>query len=117
MKIITILTVIIGSTFLCCLAVDSKAAETTLCSTLRTQILFVNTDTIPTEAKPVEQANKAVPPPKAATDLKPSLPEKPGAGKPIKAVIKQVPKARKVEVPLKVKVVKPKIIKPAVKIL
>jgi hypothetical protein len=110
MKRLIFLNVFVGIFLLCHLSFMAKASgEKPACLHHPESRAFLNMlpDTIPAPVKPVE-----------ATATKPA-PEKPVA-----AVIKAVPKARKVEVPkpvtvklAPVKIIKPKIIKPVLKVL
>ena len=105
-----ILNAFTGIFLLCSISVCAKANEVKpACILNRENNLFMHvlTDTIPTAVKPVE-----------ATAAKPVT------EKPVATVIKEVPKARKVAVPKPVtvkvnpvKIIKPKIIKPVLKVL
>lgn len=103
-----------GIFLLCCLPFFMKGARKRPAGFSRDELAFIVmplTDTIPAAAKPTE-------------GTKPGPAIAPNTGKPVATVIKEVPKARKVAVPRPVaikvkpvKVVKPKIIRPVLKVL
>jgi hypothetical protein len=111
MKRVNILIVFTGIFLLCHLSFFAKASEgIPTCILNRERVAFIRKmlpDTIPAPVKTVEAP---------AT--------KPVAEKPVASVIKAVPKARRVAVPkpvtvklTPVKIIKPKIIKPVLKVL
>jgi hypothetical protein len=116
MKRIIIFTNLTTIGLFCSLPFFAKAGDIqSTCTTGDERIisLAMPLDTLPAAAKPAE-----------ATTGNPAKEGKPMTEKPVAIVIKEVPKARKVAVPRQVnikvkpvKVVKPKLIKPVLKVL
>lgn len=108
MKRIIILNVFTAIFVLCSIAVSAKTSEgKSTCRLNRDDIHIKVSDTIPVTMKPAEVTGT-----------------KPVTEKPVISVIKTVPKARRVTVPKPVtvkvkpvKIIKPKIIKPVLKVL